>query len=442
MVRVILALVVGLSLAGVARADDSDDFASRKNRFQTTSRSTEASHAWALSILVEGRDPEAVDAVLAEIRSRATPGIWAHGILALEKLDDAESMDRFRNAMQSSSVLQRTAVVLAVRNSRNPKARSILAAGLIDADAAVRTAAVHAFGDVSHGPFGLEVLRDSLADAGWTVRAAAVAGLRRRPLEESAGPLVTALARETRGRVREDIFEALRKISGLDFGDDVDLWASWWKTRRAPPTGEIEYAKPRYYGLPIVGDRPVFVLDASGSMEAVALLSAEETARLVPDRKAVNKLELAMVQLERALASLPKTLMFGIVTYSDEANAWRTAFDPATPERVRAATASLASVKPTGGTNIYDSLVKGVLLGCRGGFLDDLDTGADQILFLTDGIPSTGTFQQGSEILDVLGLLCAVRRVRIDGVGIGRHDYAFMRNISTRNGGQYIAVGR
>lgn len=444
MIRAIpTALVVLGCLAPLVRADDTDlTFEGVRRRFQDAPRIIESDLAGALVQAARGSHPEAVDLIMGEIKSRPTPGIWAHGIVALERMEGSAVLQRLLAFARDGDLHQRTAAVLAVRQSRENGARSILARALLDPEPAVRTAAVHSVSGPARGPAGLIALKEALTDDAWTVRAAAVAGLGQRTKEEAVPSLISVLSKEKRGRIVEDALAHLRNLTSQDFGLDADLWASWWETRVDPPKGEIVYGTPRYYGLPVVGDRAVFILDVSGSMEAQALLTSDQRHRLEIPSEDCSKLELARIQLARALSELPRERKFGVVPYSDIPAPWHMTLDPATPERTRAATASVRKLPAEGGTNIYDSLLSGALLGVRGKFLENLDEGPDQLLFLTDGIPSVGTYVNTQAIERVMELLCAVRRIRVDCVGIGRSDVKFLQILSRENGGQYISVGR
>src|SRR5205085_2521730 len=110
-------------------------------------------------------------------------------------------------------------------------------------------------------------------------------------------------------------------ITGQRLGADQDAWDRWWKANQATFEFPAEIAKAplqqqagsqaRYYGLPIYGERLVFVIDTSGSMEG-------------------GKLEAAKRELIEALFGLPDESHFSLITFSSGVNVWQSEMAAAT----------------------------------------------------------------------------------------------------------------
>ena len=137
---------------------------------------------------------------------------------------------------------------------------------------------------------------------------------------EAVGALIELLPR-MRGEVRADVMKYLIGITGQRLGADQEAWDRWWKANQATFAFPTEISKAplqqqagsqaRYYGLPIYGERLVFVIDTSGSMEG-------------------GKLEAAKRELIEALFGLPDESYFSLITFSSGVNVWQSEMAAAT----------------------------------------------------------------------------------------------------------------
>ncbi|MCU0726938.1 MAG: HEAT repeat domain-containing protein, partial [Planctomycetes bacterium] len=97
-----------------------------------------------------------------------------------------------------------------------------------------------------------------LEHSDWQVRVAAIEALGELKDERALMPLIDRLMNE-RGRLREDIAQALKKITGKDFGRDANKWRQWFherdKMESDPPP---QPAKPAEPGGSAVKDEPTY----------------------------------------------------------------------------------------------------------------------------------------------------------------------------------------
>ncbi|MBC8403614.1 MAG: HEAT repeat domain-containing protein, partial [Planctomycetes bacterium] len=122
------------------------------------------------------------------------------------------------------------------------------------------------------------------------------------------------IAEQTAGNLvmRDRIVDVLADLTGQTFGPASHTWQLWWdneKDRFVFPTAEEILAKAKereaqleenstvgsFYGLPVVSNRAVFIVDLSGSMN-----SAAKTNRYTGEKKA-TRLDVAKAQLILAL---------------------------------------------------------------------------------------------------------------------------------------------
>ncbi|MGE3855158.1 MAG: hypothetical protein AB7K09_25730, partial [Planctomycetota bacterium] len=66
-----------------------------------------------------------------------------------------------------------------------------------------------------------------------------------------------------------------------------------------------------------------------------------------------------------------------------------------------------------------------------------METGAEEIRFLTDGKPTDGTYTNTEMLLAQVRELNRSRKVRINTYGIGQHDKAICGKLAEQNNGKY-----
>lgn len=287
--------------------------------------------------------------------------------------------------------------------------------------------------------------------------------------------------------------EALNEITGEAFAKAAD-WRNFWEPRKAtfrPVTGgqkkdlagTSERKRPVFFGSEIKSNRVVFVIDASGSMEAADPGTASSSEAAGASRV---RMERAKQQLAQVVAALPDDVRFTIVSYSGilyQGGAggagtlppgtpqdgplpptiggfeWLKVFKPRlTPAnaRTKAEAAEWISQLKANGTTFTLQAIRAAL---------EID-GADTIVLLSDGMPTeidrkTGEGLTPEKVLEEVTALNRFRRMRIDTFGFdpasggavnaggsrgGRRGGGFaslgqfMQDLAEQNGGGYTQI--
>ena len=247
----------------------------------------------------------------------------------------------------------------------------------------------------------------------------------RRP--EAVTALVEILA-SAQGEVRRDIVLHLSAISGKKVGLDPNDWNAWWKASRATftfpkrdpsvkqvaPTEPAPQGSATYYGLPLLADRIIFVMDTSGSMGGGRITAAKR-------------------ELIDAIAGLPESTHFSVLVFNSRFAVWQAQLVPATSENKEAACRFVASQSVAGQTASYDALEAA------------LSFDAEAVYFLTDGAPTQGKVTQPASIVATVTKLNRSRRMTINSIGIGVEAKGsvfdgFLETLAAQNYGEYIRV--
>lgn len=324
--------------------------------------------------------------------------------------------------------------------------------GLSDADPRVRTAAADGIVE-REAKTPIDPLILALAkEKEWGVKVAIAGALSRLRDAKSVGPLVSALAREE-GRVKEEVAAALAAITGQKFGADARAWRDWFKKNAAeedtilspfPPQAEAVPARGvTFQGIETRSRGIVFVLDISDSMNDASGETDLPADGSTPDRsgKRRSKIDVMRDELVAAIRALDEKAMFNVVLYNHQVKVWQ-------PGKLVAANSSnknlalsfLLKEPATGGTNIFDAVEKAFTLAGLGATDKNYRSAVDTIFLVSDGAPSAGRILEPAKILEEVGRMNSLRKVKIHTVGVGvLHDRAFLERLARESGGKYVA---
>lgn len=272
----------------------------------------------------------------------------------------------------------------------------------------------------------LKLTKQPLFDEEFAFRRSVIQALTQIREPEVVDALIDILG-EAKGEIRADISRYLTEISGEQHEIDAKAWREWWEGAKEdfdfPPKGAKAVparmmagkTTSAYYGMPIYGQRVVFVIDASGSM------------------RVGGRIEAAKRELINAVNGLPEGVSFNILAFHVNVTPWQRKLAVASPENKRLATAFVQSLGLGPATASYDALEAA------------LDLDAESIYFLTDGAPRGGKVVHPVQIVDVLTRLNHTRRVTINSIGIGVGLEGgvfdeFLKTLSEQNYGDYRRV--
>jgi HEAT repeat protein len=281
----------------------------------------------------------------------------------------------------------------------------------------VRVAAIDALGTRPPAD-ALPILEKAVRNTNWSVRAAAIRALGKHKTRETIDLLVERLGQED-GRLRGDIVDILRVLTGRHMTYDPVTWREWWKPRRdaydpsAPSEreGGGDVNTVAYYGVPVLSKRIVFCLDMSSSMSAFG-------------EGGDSRLDQAKKELIRTLAALGAGVNVNLIFFDDRIEPWRSSLAPIKGS-LPSAQAVINRVKPRGSTNIYDTL--------EAAFTDPT---VDTVFLLSDGEPTDGKYVSTEEILRRIRRVNRARQVVIHTISLGKSD--FMKTLAEQNGGRYV----
>jgi hypothetical protein len=287
--------------------------------------------------------------------------------------------------------------------------------------AAARMAALRGLGDRGSLLAKPEALR-RLATANGGVLLEALDFLKKNPMQEDVRYLVEVLENHN-GRAAAEAAEMLRTITGYRVGDDPRTWRFFMVKHQADGTpfrhssgGEQKPAPTlSYMGIPILGNRVVFVLDSSGSMDTP-----------MAERSGETRGQRAVAELVALLPRLPKDAKFSILFFDSKVHSFARGLVSKSKKNVIAATSWLQQREFTGGTNLFGGLAEAFEL-----------KDVEEVILLSDGEPSAGEVQDVNKILAWVQRWNRWRKVRVSTVALSAPRVArqFVAKLAQENGG-------
>ncbi|MEN8150017.1 MAG: HEAT repeat domain-containing protein [Planctomycetota bacterium] len=304
----------------------------------------------------------------------------------------------------------------------------------------------------------------------WQVRLAAIEALGSFKEEKGVIHLIDRLMNE-RGRLRHDIQIALKKITGKDFGRDANAWRKWFHEKDEKPEGDPKppenppagkggggsvVKEPTYFGIKVVSDRVLFIIDVSKSMKTAididkmklmrdaATTGDEKDGENKDDEKfestiqwwkIKDRLDLAKAHLAFVIKNLRADQQFEMVSFSEKITPWNGG------KVIKAKTRNkLRAVNWIEELDVEEATAAGAALDFAfemagpGAADKNYRSGVDTIFFLSDGAPSD---RNSDEILEEVRMRNRLRKIRIHVIAILNFSTPFLRKLAEQNGGVY-----
>lgn len=406
----------------------------------------DASRAWKLllvELLARDAGAEASGALVAALGDE-DPAV---ALACLDALKEREEVDGYEDALRrllrsGDATLRRRAIVsLAWLRRSDADVHAEVLELSRSSDAPTRMGALAALARYRTVE-AAERVAELLEDPEWAVRVEALEAAARMRRAAVVPALIERLRFE-RGRMRQDVHGALRMLTGLDHGRSPERWAAWWAREGEafePPPPEAALAAEAerrardddagtavasFYGVHVVSERVVFVLDVSGSMRLPPGVF-DEAADYDPSLP--SRMDIARKELSAAVRGMPDGTLFNLIFFEDEVHRLDDDLVEMKKRERQRALRWISEQYALGGTALYPAL--------QLAFRDPL---VDTIHVLTDGAPTVGELTDIAAIRAEVARWNEARHVRIHGVALGQ-DSTLLRWLAEDTGGRYARV--
>jgi len=416
-----------------------------------------------LEVLLKVEDEGARRAIWSHGLTAGLPIARAYAARAVRLLQLVDAKEALRAMVSDPHWLVRAESALASAALRDFNAQAGIRKLTLDSSPKARIAAMDAlaaFGEDVNSTC-LPLVAKNLSHTRWQVRIAAAQTLGEIGAPESIAPLLERAEKEA-GRVREEIFATLRRLSGEDMGNAVEKWKGWWRLegRSAEERGgfavtgpkpKIEepgrYAPddtPTVYGEKLFSQRIVFVIDTSRSTNRNFSPSPGTKKRLLgnygPGDPTIS--EMSRMELRHAIDQLDPRAVFNVVAFASDVAVWKRGLVPASAGNKRSGASFARSRSPWGETNFYGALLAALQIEGRPWSSASLRDTADTVHMLTDGSPTVGDVVEPEQFLRWFGEVNRYARTRIYVVVYGNLgvNETFLQRLAHLGGGTFTQL--
>lgn len=369
--------------------------------------------------LLEDRDREVVEAACNAVRRL---GVGDEVGALIDALENVKSWDRRFQIMALDT--------LASLNDTEALEAVLRVARSDDVD--LRTLALGSLRHGNHDVRSLDTLLVALRHSEFQVRNAALTSLSAYRDRKVVGALVEFLGREKRRRLRVEASRLLARMTGQDFGLELQDWTNWWEIVKdkfdvaANPESKTFVRRLKYFGLEVSAENIAFVVDISGSMND-GLYGIQD----VPDvGGGGRKIDVLKNELAGIIRKLPESARLNIVPFNQIVMPWKARLQVLKSGGRDRALSFVEKLTAGGETNIYDALEFA---------LKDRDVEA--VYLLSDGLPTRGQFLVPEDVLSNIQMTNRIRGVRIHCIGFGM-DSHLLQALSRDSGGQYRLISQ
>ena len=186
-------------------------------------------------------------------------------------------------------------------------------------------------------------------------------------------------------------------------------------------TDEEETPPIEFFDEEVEGDRVVFVMDYTGSMDApVGHAITDENGHTISNP---TKMDHVKAEFAKAVLGMSENVKFSAVMFSSSGiRVWKRQLMDATPQNKSAAIAWVRSFSPWGGTPIYDGFAAGANI-----------PGTKTIILHTDGVVNSGKYPNPSSCGEAIINLAKSKGITV---------YTFGHCLATYYGSSEANAGR
>ena len=422
----------------------------------------------ALVTLLKTTDDEVLDAIWNYGLAHEDGMVRAYVARICGRLNLRFAQTKLEAQLADKSWYARSEAALASAMLKNPKAmagmRKMVASDPSEKAQVGAIDALAMYGEDADS--ATKVIAGKLDAPQWQIRIAAAQALGAIGSMEAVDGLITRMEKET-GRVQDELYESLKKISRDDLGRKPENWRKWWSRELAnAPPGALprrpdepdpkkkkaadanakgatsDGGPPPYFGVEIYSNRVAFVCDTSASMLTLFTVDPSAAKKLSREYVGRDKLTICKQEIAQALAGLDPRSHFNVVAFGTRIRSFKSNPVPASSANVESAVSFLQTLPGEGETNYYDALKAALDIGDQPDTNADFRATPDTITFLTDGEPTKGDIIDGDTLLEWYTGLNRYARVKTHTITFGtiNVDLLLLGKMAERNGGVFTLV--
>ncbi len=273
------------------------------------------------------------------------------------------------------------------------------------------------------------------------------------------------------GLLQHRAHDTLVALTGAIYPADApERWSEFWEREKDklvvdatdPESRPQQVGVPgdstavrEFFGIPVEGNRILFIVDLSGSM-SFPMEDAAATTSSQGQPEIKTRLDYAKRQLTQTVDKLPEETLINFVTYNGnpKAKIWAKEMVEATRKNKDRARKFIAELRADGGTNMWAGLNEGLRMKSLV-YGDRYESNVDELFIVSDGAPTVGDITDAEEIRRLVTETNRFSGVRINTIFLSSPEPPgtpqqqppptlppadLMRLIAEQNGGKFLEV--
>jgi hypothetical protein len=269
-----------------------------------------------------------------------------------------------------------------------------------------------------------------------------------RSADRSQTPVLIGMLKTAQGRMKVEVNEALKTLTGVDKHGEYDAWKEWWDTHRDEVLAgtysarATERADARglstFFGIPFTSTRVAFLIDDSDSMRDPAKWRPDPGEG--PDKPdGDRRLDIAKFELKKIIRRMTDGASFTIIAFHFSLIPLNEKMVIANKPSRENAIKFIQDLQVGKGTNLFGGLIR--TLDHTGGNWnaplkqDSIDT----IYLLSDGVPTVGMIDREQVVNRILDTV-RYKKIVIHSISVDAppHGRVVMKSLADGTGGQFV----
>ncbi|MBI3857287.1 MAG: hypothetical protein HY293_16495 [Planctomycetes bacterium] len=282
----------------------------------------------------------------------------------------------------------------------------------------------------------------------WESRLAAAQALARSG-DKKLVPSFIKMLPGSSGRMKYEINELLKKLTGVTKHGEYAAWQNWWEKNETeflagtyvPSKADLPEGPgvTQFYGIPLHSTKVVFIIDVSLSMKEAATWKPEivdNTDKLEGERA----IDVARFELRKIVKGIPEGAVFDIIGMYGRlallSEKWVVAAKDAREKAVK----FIQGLEIKTGTDVHGALMRALEFSGGNWNTPPREDSIDTIFILTDGIPSVGMSDR-TQLADRILDAARFKRIAITTIGVAapKEGRDILKKIADGTGGVFVA---
>jgi len=282
----------------------------------------------------------------------------------------------------------------------------------------------------------------------WGSRLAAAQALSRSGDKTMVPKLIKMLSGIGSGRMKYEINECLKKMTGVSRRGDYAAWTAWWeKNENDFLAGTYVASKAdmddgpgvtQFYGIPLHSTKVVFIIDTSLSMKEASTWKPEIDTG-IDKLEGERSIDVARYELRKIIRQLPEGAAFDIIAMYGKLSLLSEKWVIAAKDAREKAVKFVQAIDVKSGTDLHGALMRALEFSGGNWNTSPRDDSVDTVFVLSDGMVSVGAADQ-SQIPDRISDAARFKRIAITAVAISppKTGRELLKKIADGSGGLFV----